>query len=160
MPRACTICTHEQREAIDRALVNGDSFRDIAGRFTVSRSALERHKASHLPATLTQAAGAAEVAHADDLLAQMEKLQKTTLYILNTAGKAGDLRTALQAVGQARKNLELLARLTGELQEQQTNVNVLITSPDWLRVRSALLQALEPYPDARLAVLEALNDSR
>jgi hypothetical protein len=160
MPRVCTVCTQEHRKAIDQALVNGDSFRDIAGRFTVSRSALERHKASHLPAALTKAAGAAEIAHADNLLGEMEKIQKTTLYILNVAGKSGDLRTALLAVGQARKNLELLARLTGELAEQQTTVNVLVASPDWLRLRSAILAALDPFPDARWAVLEALNDSR
>lgn len=57
MPRRCSICGHPSREAIDRELVNAVSFsfRDIAGRYGVSRSALERHKAAHLPAALARA---------------------------------------------------------------------------------------------------------
>lgn len=54
MPRVCTICTHERRGEIDRALVGGTPYRDVSGRFGTSKSALERHKAEHLPALLAQ----------------------------------------------------------------------------------------------------------
>jgi len=58
MPRTCSICGHPDREAIEKALLGPDSFRVIAGRFHVSRSALERHKAAHLPTAMVQAQAA------------------------------------------------------------------------------------------------------
>jgi len=153
--RTCTICSHPSRGDIDRELVAGVSLPALAARYstidsTVGRMALQRHATSHLPATLAQASAAAEVAHADDLLGQLRALQERTLALLTKAEKAEDLRTALQGVAQARSNLELLAKVTGELQQEGT-VN-LVVSPEWVQVRAALLGALVPYPEARLAV--------
>lgn len=55
MPRNCKACNHRKREEIDRALIKGDSFRDIAGRYRVSKSALQRHKEDHLQVAVRQA---------------------------------------------------------------------------------------------------------
>jgi hypothetical protein len=38
----------------------------------------------------------------------------------------------------------------------QTTVNVLVASPEWIALRNLLLNALAPYPEARLAVATAL----
>ena len=55
MPRNCKACNHRKREEIDRALIKGDSFRDVAGRYRVSKSALQRHKEDHLQVAVRQA---------------------------------------------------------------------------------------------------------
>ncbi len=154
MARTCTICSHQQREAIDQALVAGTPKRDVSALFRVSEDAITRHAAAHLPQALSKAQDARETARADDLLTQMMDLQRITMALLARAVKAEDLRTALQAVGQARGNLELLAKLAGELQQEGT-VN-LVVSPQWLEVRATLISALAPYPDARLAVVGRL----
>lgn len=52
-------------------------------------------------------------------------------------------------------NLELLSKLTGELDERP-QVTVL-TSPEWLELRSQLFEALAPYPDARAAAANRLR---
>jgi hypothetical protein len=52
MPRLCTICHHPQHEAVDQALVAGQSLRDIAGQYHLSKSALARHKDHHAPSAL------------------------------------------------------------------------------------------------------------
>jgi hypothetical protein len=52
MPRHCTICDHPSRDAIDQALVAGQSLRDIAGQYHLSKSALARHKERHAPPAL------------------------------------------------------------------------------------------------------------
>ena len=156
MPRRCTVCGHEKVEEINRLLLEGVSLRDLAGRYSVSKTALHRHKESHLPAELTKAQEAQEVAKADSLLAQVTELRDKALSILDKAEQAGDLRTALQGIKEARGCLELLARLQGELQEQ-TIVNILI-NPQWLSLRTVILQALEPYPEARQAVARALRE--
>src|SRR5690349_14571315 len=117
MPRTCTICAHPDRPAIDAALLAGEPFRHIAARTGTPTGALQRQKEGHLPAALIHAMKAEVVARADVLLGQVRELQRRPLRILDGAEKAGDRRTALAAIREARGNLELLGRLAGELQE-------------------------------------------
>jgi hypothetical protein len=152
VPRSCTICEHADREAIDRALVGDSSNLSVSSLFAVSEQALRRHKANHLPAKLVMAQAAEEIAQADDLLGQMQDLQARTLAVLEAAESTNQHRTALSAIREARSNLELLAKLLGELDERP-QVNVLI-SPT---VQTAIIAALGPYPEARLAVADALQ---
>jgi hypothetical protein len=155
MPRKCSICEHEKVEEINKALLEGVSLRDLAGRYSVSKTALHRHK-EHIPANLTKAKEAQEVTKADSLLDQVIELRDKALSILAKAEQAGDLRTALQGVREAKGCLELLARLQGELQEQAT-VNILI-NPQWLSLRTVILEVLDRYPEARQAVARALRE--
>ena len=155
MPRICSICTHPDRVAIDRALIAGEPIPAIAARYstvrcTIGRMALQRHKEAHLPATLNKAHAADEVARADDLLAEARRLKDITMGLLGRAVQANDLRTALAAVREARGNLELIGRLLGEL-DAGPAVNVLV-APEWVAVRSTVLAALGPYPESRAAV--------
>jgi hypothetical protein len=157
MPRRCTVCDHSERHSIDEALVTGAPYRSVAKRFRLSDSAAYRHKSKHLPAHLLKAKEVEEVAQADDLLEQVRTLQAHALDILERAEKAGDLRTALAAISQARGNLELLGKLAGELDERPVvNLNV---SPQWLELRALIVGALEPYSEARGAVLRAIEGS-
>ncbi len=157
MPRTCTICNHHDRESIDRELVDGQSFRTIAHQWGVSIDALKRHKRDHLPQTLVNAHRAAQAAHGNDLLDQIEALQQKTLAVLNKAETRGDHTLALKAIAEARRNLELLAELTHEL-NRNPQVNILL-SPDWVRLRSLILDALLPYPEARQRVATALLEA-
>jgi hypothetical protein len=104
MPRVCTVCAHPKRTEIDAALVSGDSFRNIAQRFALGHYTVRRHHADHLPAALTKATEATEVAQADTLLAQVRDLQSRALAILDAAEAQGDLRTALGAIREARQS--------------------------------------------------------
>ncbi len=155
MPRRCTVCDHPESHGIDDALVTGAPYRSVARRFELSESAVYRHKTEHLPAHLLKAREVEEVAQADHLLEQVRNLQAHALNILERAEKAGDLRTALAAIYQARGNLELLGKLAGELDERPVvNLNV---SPEWLELRAVIVGALEPHPAAHGAVLRALE---
>ena len=156
MPRVCTVCEHRDREAIDRALVGDASNRSVASLYDVSEAAVRRHKANHLPAKLVMAEQAAEVAEADNLLDQVRDLQSRTLAILEAAEETRQHRTALGAIREARSNLELLAKLLGELDSRPT-VNILV-SAEWLELRAVIVGALEPYSEARGAVLSAIEE--
>ncbi len=156
MPRTCTICTHDQRNAINAALVRNEPLRDIAGRYGTSKSSLERHKAEHLPAKLAKAHEANEVAHARTLLDEVRALRGKAVGILLTAERAGDLRTALLAIREARSCIELLAEMEGELQ-RNPQINITIDAR-WVKVRTLLMHTLAPYPDARAAVAHALEE--
>jgi len=154
MPRTCTICTNPDRAAIDRALVAGDAYRTIAQRYGTSATALHRHKADHLPAKLAQAAAATQTADAIDLLSEVRALRRKAYSLLLQAEAAGDIRTALAGVREARACLELLGEMEGEI-DRRPIVNILV-APEWVAVRSALMAALMPYPAARAAVADRL----
>jgi hypothetical protein len=155
MPRRCTVCDHPERHSIDETLVTGAPYRSVAKRFELSESAVYRHKTEHLPAHLLKARDVEELAQADNLLEQVRNLQAHALDILERAEKAGDLRTALAAISQARGNLELLGKLAGELDERPVvNLNV---SSEWLELRAVIVGALESHPEAHRAVLRALE---
>ena len=155
MPRRCTVCDHPERHSIDETLVTGAPYRSVAKQFGLSESAVYRHKTEHLPAHMLKAREVEEAARADDLLEQVRNLQTHALGILERAEKAGDLRTALAAISQARGNLELLGKLAGELDERPVvNLNV---SPEWLELRAVIVGALEPHPAAHMALLRALE---
>jgi hypothetical protein len=155
VPRSCTVCEHAERETIDRALVGDSSNLSVSSLFGVSESAVRRHKANHLPAKLVMAQAAEEVAQADDLLGQLKDLQRRTLAILKAAESTNQHRTALSAIREARSNLELLAKLLGELDERPV-VNLSL-SPEWLELRAVIVTALRPHPDALSDVLRALE---
>ncbi len=155
MPRRCTVCAHEHLEAINKDLVGGTALSALSAKYRVSEDAMGRHKANHLPAKLVMAEQAAEVAQAGDLLDQVRDLQDRALSILDKAEGTGDLRTALGAIREARGNLELLAKLLGELDERP-QVNILV-SPQWLELRAVIVGALETHSEARGAVLRAIE---
>lgn len=153
MARTCTVCGHAQRAEIDRELVAGAGCRDIAGRFGLSKSSVERHKGDHVPELLRKAEEAEQVANADDLLAKVKHLEADAKRIGKAAEGARDYRGALQGIRELTRIVELQARLMGKLQE--TQVNILI-NPEWTLVRGELLNVLAPYPEARAAVAAAL----
>jgi hypothetical protein len=156
MPRTCTICSHPDRAEIDRALLDTDSLRDIAGRFDVSRSALDRHKADHLPEQLSKAQEADEVTQADDLLGRLDELWKEAKEIEARAKKSDDLRTAIQGIGQLARIVEVMAKIRGEIDSRPV-INVVI-SPEWIAIRSVLLTTLRPFPEACVALAPRLDE--
>lgn len=103
-----------------------------------------------------QSQEAAEVAESDTLVREIRALKQDADRIRESAERAGDLRTALAGVRELARLIELQAEMLGEL-NRQTVVNILV-NPQWITLRGAVLRALDPYPDARLAVAEALSD--
>src|SRR5262249_23697610 len=116
MPRACTVCQHREREAIDTALVAGkESLRTSAGRFGLSASALRRHKARHLPLALLRAGEAQDVARGTKLRSQVPELQAEAQTMLAQGKAAGAPRTALAAIDRQARMLELETKFLDKL---------------------------------------------
>ena len=153
--RPCSVCAHPDRPSIDQAMVNRRPFRDIARHFGIGKDAAVRHHDACLPAELTKARQAADVANADDLLTQLRALRTKSLQLMMAAERAGDLRTALAGIRETRATLELLAEMSAQLDRRPT-LNLLI-APEWLLARSTLIAALAPYPEARSAVAARLR---
>jgi hypothetical protein len=156
MPQRCTVCDHKERATIDRLLIRQvRANRAIALRYGLVHTSLQRHRENHLPAKLAKAEAASELARADQLLAELRDLHEKARGMLEDAEAAGDLKTALGAVREARGCLELLARLLGELKD--TPEVHLHLSTEWQAVQAAILSALAPFPQVRMKVAEAID---
>jgi hypothetical protein len=154
VPRACSICSHEHRDAMEDAFIAGQAKRRIASQHGVSERAVRYHMREHLPALLALARDAERAARADSLLDRMEALQSQTLAILDAPE---DQRTALAAIAQARRNLELIGEVTRELDRAGT-INLELTV-EWQEVKAVLVNTLASYPEAQQAVFNALEEA-
>lgn len=158
MPRVCTVCGHPERAEIDAALVAREaSNRRIASQYGVSERAVRDHKANHLKARMLEAAERnteADIRTAIDVVGQLRLINGMALQVLKEARTTNNGDLALKAVDRIQRQLELQAKLIGDLSDGDT-VNIII-QPEWVQVRSHLMTALRPYPDARLAASKAL----
>jgi len=154
--RRCTVCGHRDRDLVDAAVVGRVPYRRIATLHGLTEASVRRHATAHLPATLALATGAAEASRADVLLTQAEALRVDAIDLLEEAREKGDLRTAVSAIGQARGVLELLARMAGEVSDVTVNV---VLSAEWAEIRTLVVQTLDPWPEARTALADALSEA-
>ncbi len=164
MARPCSVCAHPEREGIDKALAAGAQLRGLSRTYFGSakaEDALGRHKAEHLPATVVQAEAAWQVEQARgvvaeglDVVGQLRAINTITLHVLQEARDSQNYDITLKAVDRVQRQIELQAKLLGDLDERPV-VNILL-APEWVAVRGALLRALAPYPTARTAAAAAL----
>ena len=115
MAGKCRVCDHGERAAIDKAIVTRSaSLRTIADRYGVSKTALIRHRDSHIP-KLVQAAESAratqEATSGAALMEELEALRGRVRAILDKAEERDELRVALQAVRELRECIKAQAEL-------------------------------------------------
>jgi len=113
VPRVCTVCRNPRRPEIDGALLSGASYRKIAERFSLSATAVFRHR-RHVGQALAKAENASEVARGNALVVQLNQLAQDARRIKTQAELIGDLRTALAGVRELTRLVEVAADLSRE----------------------------------------------
>jgi hypothetical protein len=148
----CTVCTHPERAAIDRALAAGhESERSAAKRWELSDSSVRRHKLKHIRSAVETAKRAARIEEAKagaGTIDQVRELVARLLALLEVAegkapatvgGKAGkpgkpadeaprvvDLKAAASLARAALSGLEVQAKILGEIRPPETTVQLLV----------------------------------
>ena len=164
MPQPCSICNHASRSQIEAAIVAGKSLRDIARQFQVSRDAVHRHKRNCLTTAIATVADEQQRVQAEqteqsgwNALKEMQWLHSEARKIY--AGvwdekdvKKRDPRLALSALAEIRKQTELFSELLSGI-EQTSEAKL---EQEYSLLRDVIFAALEPFPEARLAVARAL----
>lgn len=186
MPRPCGPCSDSRRNELDRRLLqkelNGESFRRISEDFGYSETALRRHLTEHLKdaladirQTMTEArereiekvrqkeledikdeaanSTASRLENAASFFDQLKEIRRKAANLLDQAETAKDLKAAGVFIRELREEIRLWAELEGKLQPQ---VNILV-NPEWIQLRTLIINALEPYPEARQAVTNAIR---
>jgi hypothetical protein len=155
VPRRCSICDHPDRREINREIVAGVGSTLIASVYGVSEAAVRRHRKNHLlHEARERLASDPELGNVDVLL-EMRNLYRRMGGFLAKAEVADDWPAVKAFHAEARKDLELLAKLTQMLQDgPATVVSVGIDQ----RAQTAILLALDAFPAARVAVADALRE--
>lgn len=150
---SCTVCAHPEREQIDLALVAGKSNRATARQYALHKDAVLRHKASHVSSALQAVTAARTTEAAQTALDRLEELFTRVGNVLRAAEIEGKPSLVLQAAREMRQTAEVLAKITGELDERNSVQVLNVTAdPGWLATRAAMLEALAPHPEAAAAV--------
>lgn len=145
MARTSSISKHPKRKEIDKALVApGASIRGIARTFRVSEDALSRYvKGGHIAEKVAKAQHAQDIVEADDLLKEIQGIEKTTEDIITAAMnrqvydrdgnlKPADHETALKALARREKQIELKGKVLGAFKDNkpQPDPNKISEIPD------------------------------
>ena len=156
MGRTCSICGHPARETIDSSLVRRVPYRNIAERFSVSPGALSRHLNEHLAEYVQESLKEYGTAKGVKVLSKLGNLVERLEAFLDKAEEREDGAEFRANAAELRKQLELIAKLQGELaQEGTTNIHL---NPEWLQIEATIVTTLESFPDAKDAVVGALKE--
>jgi len=154
----CKACNFPGHEEHDKALLTGKlSDSEYAKLVGCTPPSIGRHRA-HISATLLKAAEIEAVANGDSLLTQLQEARTRALSLLDKAEDAQDTKVYGPPVGylrEIREQLKFIAELEGRI-AAQPQVNIMV-SAEWVEVRTQILVALDPYPEARQAVANALH---
>lgn len=163
-----TIELHPARASIERELAIGRSARVIAIKYGVKRTAVQRHKKKLPPHLLASLAGnilkpgvdldELRDQEGEALLSHIVAQRSRLLMMQDQAIEAGEAAVVAMLSAQINKTFKLTGDLLGQFisHQHQTNISILV-SPQYLELRTALLRALMPFPDARRAVAAALH---
>ena len=161
----CSICASPDLAAIDRALIGGASAAIVSGRFGVSESSVKRHRRSHTPfdssVSAVEEPEISQPATNLDVPAEMLAQFRRSGQALEAARKGGGHLSINAALREHRQTLEAISRWNTEqariaaMNKPDGVINVL-TTPQWLMARTAVMNALAHYVEARLAVADAL----
>jgi hypothetical protein len=115
----CRACRHPNRDAIDRELVSGVPLRDIVASSGLSLGGLVRHK-DHVREMIKERLPAERAEHGSVLLDRVGKLADRAEALLAVAESKSNVTGATSALNACVRVLELIAKLTGELQPANT----------------------------------------
>jgi len=109
----CSVCRHPELRAISADLASGMSARAVGRKYGFTPPTICKHVNEHIGEALI----ATNIS--EPVLEAIRKLNTRTLAILRKAEDDDDPATALQAIRESRCNLQLVARLTGELKNPE-----------------------------------------
>lgn len=174
----CSTCKHPERERIEMLSCGGASLESLAEKFSTEKNpltkhCLSRHMRNHV-APETKEALAGGPAHLNQLAERAAKenmsildylqiLRSTLMRQLTNCNIADDAFSTSRLAATLLAVLQEIGRLTGEISNIQSlhlhrHGHVLLNDPAILNMQSALLAALQPFPEARRAVIVALRE--
>ncbi len=165
--------------------ITGETFRVISREFAYHVDALRRHKEHHLIVDLGDVKAAMEAArdealekvkakemqeiktevsegmadrleNAASFLDQLREVRSKAASLLDHAEASKDLRSAASFLKELREQIRLMAEIEGKL-AAQPQINFVMSS-EWVELRNKILVALDPFPEAKAAIVHAIRE--
>jgi len=167
MGRTSKIEAHPRSEEIINRLICGEKNPEIVRIFPeIKDDDLDYYREYKLPEllskstelkTLADQIASADVHKGDTYLQLVIGLQKKALDALELQDASSDPKSWALVSREARGYVELLGKALDRIKDApQIQVNILI-HPEWISLRTTIVQTLEPFPAARQAVLRAIE---
>ncbi len=167
MGRKSKIEAHPQSEEIIRRLASGEEYsdivRDIPG---LTWDDLDYYQKKKLPVILSKSNDlkaladeieSADVHKGDTYLQLVIGLQKKALDALEQQNAKEDPKSWVMVSREARGYVELMGKALDRIREAPPAQITIINNPEWVELRTLIITALEPYPDARQAVVNVIH---
>ena len=154
MGMRCKVCGHAEVEAIDRALIEGKTLREIAERWGFTTSSVHRHKLRDLSEKVQRGKELQADKEAVDLVDRLAELSRETREITREAMRKRNWGLALRSIARKEKQVAMEWKLVGR-QEQAEEADEVRRA--WWELWQDLVKVLEQFPDAHAAVLGMLN---
>jgi len=167
MGRKSKIEAHPQSEEIIRRLASGEEYsdivRDIPG---LTWDDLDYYQKNKLPNIISKSKDlkaladeieSADVHKGDTYLQLVIGLQKKALDALEQQNAKEDPKSWAMVSREARGYVELMGKALDRIREAPPAQITIVNNPQWVELRTLIITALEPYPDARQAVVHAIH---
>ncbi len=158
----CSICHHPFKIEIDKQILDGTPLSAIEGQFGINRKSLMNHRDDCITSDMAKAAEDEQEEakeRGEDLWTQLKELRTRTQAILDKVEAGASYKTALSAIRELTRLLELQARIQGQIDANRITINQQVNiyqSAEWDRVGEVLYEILGPYPELRALVAERL----
>jgi hypothetical protein len=155
----------DQQDELNADLLRGVPLYRLSKRWSINRESLRAHKANHVSPALVVLRTERIANGVRKVSDRVEDLCEEVQAIYDAARRSRNIDQALKALGKLLAALELLAKITGELDERpQVTINLMQTK-EYIELRAVILEVLQPYPEVRrrlsnrLKVLEGRQTS-
>lgn len=154
----CSICENPKVEEINAQILDNQKLADISRKFAVSADALQRHSDKCIVKALAASPSTEEVLNGDKLLDQLKEAREKAVDLLDKAIDVADTKVygaPSQYLREIREQIKLWAELEGRLASQPQIT--IINNPEWIEIRTMIVKALDPFPEAKEAVVLAIR---
>ena len=167
--KGCKVCEHPDRASIELGLANKVPIRVLGKRYGLSADSVWRHGQRHMapelhaqlmtrgrmsPADLENL----RVTESEGVLQHLVAVRGRLYGLMDSAEQQDDYRSAAAIGNQIGKNLEVTAKLLGDIRTGTVNVtNNVLLLPEFHALRTTIMQALRAHPEARAEVAAALR---
>lgn len=157
MARSCAFCTHKDRQKLEESLITHTKTQaEVAGILGIDQSRVSRHMSQHVSRAVAEAISQdQELEDGLNVTRQLIEINRAAREILSEARSKGDNYMALAAIARVEKQLELQAKLLGDI---ATGINIqIIQSPQFVEFKALILNTLNDYPEVKALVVDRLR---
>ncbi len=142
----CTVCTHNQIKDIDRALLTGATLISLSQKYSLSTSAVHRHK-THLLDKMRQAKKRLRASLDQGLFFKLNTYLELSLQAARAASAENNFRALNQSTREGTRVVALMKKMEFELDDEL--VYCLMYSTQWALQDSLLPDAFQALADTR-----------